>query len=139
LHARHSAPTSSAQHHSRRRCPPSLASSPQLEFNEASQQWEASKYELEQRLLEAEGGRLQRHVRGEDHAALADERDMLRRQVALAQDDVERGRAAQSALKREVRQLPDGRPRAGARRRLLPAWARALRGPCSPPPCLPAT
>ena len=57
---------------------------------------------MEQRLLEAQGGRMQRHVRAEDHAALADERDGMRRALALAQDDVERGRAAQSALKKEV-------------------------------------
>jgi hypothetical protein len=46
---------------------------------------------------------MQRHVRAEDHAALADERDSMRRALALAQDDVERGRAAQSSLKKEVR------------------------------------
>jgi hypothetical protein len=44
------------------------------------------RFQLEQRILELESGRLEHHVRAEDHAALKDERDRLAGQLRMAAD-----------------------------------------------------
>jgi hypothetical protein len=45
------------------------------------------RYALEQRIMELESGRVEHHVRIEDHAALADERDSLARRLREADDE----------------------------------------------------
>jgi hypothetical protein len=49
-----------------------------------------ARYALEQRIMELESGRLEHHVRVEDHAALADERDSLARRLREADDETSR-------------------------------------------------
>jgi hypothetical protein len=52
--------------------------------------WLVNRFALEQRILELESGRLEHHVRHEDHAVLSDERDGLVRRLKEAEDDVSR-------------------------------------------------
>eukprot|EP00775_Hariotina_reticulata_P004745 gene4745-4995_t len=84
----------------------------QMETNEAKQDWANSKFALEQRILELESGRLEHHVRHEDHAVLSDERDSLVRHLKEAEDDVARlkkaldvERDASAEALKEVRRL----------------------------------
>jgi hypothetical protein len=62
-----------------------------------------TRFTLEQRILELESGRLEHHVRAEDHAALRDERDALAARLREAADTEARGRAALEAEKATVR------------------------------------
>jgi IS5 family transposase len=60
------------------------------------------RYALEQRILELESGRLEHHVRVEDHAALADERDGLARRLREADDEASRLRKLLDAEREQV-------------------------------------
>ncbi|WIA20274.1 hypothetical protein OEZ85_006107 [Tetradesmus obliquus] len=84
----------------------------QMEANEDKQAWANTKFQLEQRILELESGRLEHHVRAEDHAALKDERDRLAGQLRMAADSearlqrqLEAEKEQSSAQQAEVRRL----------------------------------
>jgi hypothetical protein len=61
------------------------------------------RFQLEQRILELESGRLEHHVRAEDYAALKDERDRLAGQLRLAADAEARLQRQLEAEKEQVR------------------------------------
>ncbi|KAF8055598.1 SYP52 [Scenedesmus sp. PABB004] len=69
----------------------------EVETNEARAAWAKERFALEQRILELESGRLEHHVRREDHAALADERDALAAQLRAQGDATARAQAALDA------------------------------------------
>jgi hypothetical protein len=60
------------------------------------------RFQLEQRILELESGRLEHHVRAEDHAALKDERDRLAGQLRMAADSEARLQRQLEAEKEQV-------------------------------------
>lgn len=61
----------------------------------------AVRFSLEQRILELESGRLEHHVRREDHAALQDERDTLAARLREATDTEHRLNRALEAEREE--------------------------------------
>ncbi|KIY91965.1 hypothetical protein MNEG_15998 [Monoraphidium neglectum] len=73
-----------------------------MEFNESKQEHEAQRFSLEQRILELEAGRMERFVKAEDHAALADARDEINRRLRDCQDDLERSRRATAAAEEQL-------------------------------------
>lgn len=60
------------------------------------------RFALEQRVMELEANRLEHHVRVEDHAALADERDSLMRRLREANDEAGRLRKLLDAEREQV-------------------------------------
>jgi hypothetical protein len=60
------------------------------------------RFQLEQRILELESGRLEHHVRAEDHAGLKDERDRLAAQLRMAADSEARLQRQLEAEKEQV-------------------------------------
>lgn len=60
------------------------------------------RFALEQRIMELEAGRLEHHVRVEDHAALADERDSFARRLREADDEANRLRKMLDAEREQV-------------------------------------
>ena len=74
----------------------------QSEANARAQDAEAARFALERRVLELEAGRMERFVRAEDAAALADARDELNRRLRGAQDDLERANKRGAALEEQL-------------------------------------
>lgn len=66
------------------------------------------RFGLEQRILELESGRLEHHVRAEDHAALQDERDRLAAQLREAADQEARLKRGLEAEREQVRTAASG-------------------------------
>eukprot|EP00879_Flechtneria_rotunda_P029992 GHRR01032470.1.p1 GENE.GHRR01032470.1~~GHRR01032470.1.p1 ORF type:complete len:245 (+),score=110.15 GHRR01032470.1:1280-2014(+) len=73
----------------------------QMETNAAQQEWANTRFALEQRILELESGRLEHHVRAEDHAILVDERNKLASQLREATDTEARLKRALEAEKEQ--------------------------------------
>lgn len=74
-----------------------------INHHESSLLLTALRYALEQRIMELESGRLEHHVRVEDHASLADERDSLARRLREADDETNRLRKLLDAERQQAR------------------------------------